>query len=148
MFAVCLPYGVHVYENQLCLKNVCYETTERSYFLHYRMRSANHNVGDGFLTCHMVVCIADLLKHDKVLSKRQPLPHLKSVPEYMRDPSTEAASKALKLARAAMGQISGVKRKRRGRTDDPLRTFSANVSYHFHSFLSSIQCIYSCRIDI
>jgi conjugal transfer/entry exclusion protein len=46
----------------------------------------------------------------------------------MRDPSTEAASKTLKLARAAMGQVSGVKRKR-GKMDDPLRTFSASVSY-------------------
>jgi hypothetical protein len=40
---------------------------------------------------------------------------LKSIPEYMRDPSTEAASKTLKLARAAMGQVSGVKRKGRGK---------------------------------
>ena len=95
-------------------KEYAMKTTERSSFLHYHMSSESHNVGDEFFTCHMVVCIADLLKHDKVLSKRQPLPHLKSVPEYMRDPSTEAASKALKLARAAMGQISGVKRKRRG----------------------------------
>lgn len=66
----------------------------------------------------------ELLKHDKVLSKRLPLPHLKTVPDYMRDPTTEAASKAVKLARAAMGQTSGFKRKRRSRTDDPLKTFS------------------------
>ena len=83
-----------------------------------------------------------MLKHDKVLSKRQPLPHLKSVPEYMRDPSTEAASKALKLARAAMGQVSGGKRKRRGRIDDPLRTFSVTVSY-----LTSIILCFEYKMD-
>lgn len=68
----------------------------------------------------------ELLKHDKVLSKRQPLPHLKTVPEYMRDPATEAASKSVKLARAAMGQISGFKRKRKSRGDDPLKSFSVH----------------------
>ncbi|KAH7300616.1 hypothetical protein KP509_24G071500 [Ceratopteris richardii] len=68
----------------------------------------------------------ELLKHDKVLSKRQPLPHLKCVPEYMRDPNTEAASKALKLSRAAMGQPSGFRRKRKPRAEDPLRSFSVN----------------------
>jgi ATP-dependent RNA helicase DDX56/DBP9 len=87
-----------------------------------------------------------LLKHDKVLSKRQPLPHLNSIPEYMRDPSTEAASKTLKLARAAMGQVSGMKRKRRGKMDDPLRTFSANVSYRPPLFfLLSTKQICPCR---
>eukprot|EP00250_Pteridium_aquilinum_P011749 c20282_g1_i1 orf=200-2047(-) len=68
----------------------------------------------------------ELLKHDKVLSKRQPLPHLKTVPEYMRDPTTEAASKSVKLARAAMGQISGFKRKRKSQSEDPLKSFSVN----------------------
>lgn len=69
----------------------------------------------------------ELLKHDKVLSKRQPLPHLKTVPEYMRDPTTEAASKAVKMARAAMGHLSGFKRKRKSRSDDPLKSFSVNA---------------------
>lgn len=71
----------------------------------------------------------ELLKHDKVLSKKQPLPHLKTVPGYLRDPTTEAASKAVKLARAAMGHTVGFKahqRKKRFRTDDPLKTFSVN----------------------
>ncbi|KAI5075692.1 hypothetical protein GOP47_0009768 [Adiantum capillus-veneris] len=68
----------------------------------------------------------ELLKHDKVLSKRQPLPHLKTVPEYMRDPTTEAASKAVKLARAAMGHPSGFRKKRKNRANDPLKSFSVN----------------------
>ncbi|CAM6090316.1 unnamed protein product [Calypogeia fissa] len=70
----------------------------------------------------------ELLKHDKVLSKKQPSFHLRTVPEYLRDPTTEAASRAMRISRAAMGQskTNYVKRKhRKGGDDDPLKTFSA-----------------------
>lgn len=78
----------------------------------------------------MSVAFAELLKHDKVLSKKQPAVHLRTVPEYLRDPSTEAASRAMKISRAAMGQskTNYVKRKvKRSGDDDPLKTFSAKV---------------------
>ncbi|KAL6961308.1 RNA helicase, partial [Sarracenia purpurea var. burkii] len=71
----------------------------------------------------------DLLKHDKVLSKKAPALHLRDVPEYLLDPTTQEASKIVKLARAAMGNASSARRKafkgkfRNGR--DPLKTFSA-----------------------
>ncbi|KAK6923177.1 Helicase, C-terminal [Dillenia turbinata] len=70
----------------------------------------------------------DLLKHDKILSKK-PLPaHLQEVPEYLLDSTTEEARKAVKLARAAMGikpnRHHGSKRKFR-RSKDPLRALSA-----------------------
>ncbi|KAK6923927.1 DEAD/DEAH box helicase domain [Dillenia turbinata] len=70
----------------------------------------------------------DLLKHDKILSKK-PLPaHLREVPEYLLDPKTEEARKAVKLARAAMGvkpnRHHGTKRKFK-RSKDPLRALSA-----------------------
>jgi ATP-dependent RNA helicase DDX56/DBP9 len=59
----------------------------------------------------------ELLKHDKVLSKITPAEHLKTVPEYLRDPTTEAASKAVNMARAAMNlaQSGFVKRKKNKR---------------------------------
>lgn len=59
----------------------------------------------------------ELLKHDKVLSKITPAEHLKTVPEYLRDPATEAASKAVNMARAAMNlaQSGFVKRKKNKR---------------------------------
>jgi ATP-dependent RNA helicase DDX56/DBP9 len=67
----------------------------------------------------------ELLKHDKVLSKIAPAAHLKTVPEYLRDPTTEAASRAVNLARAAMNlaQTSFVKRRKnkRVRVADPQR---------------------------
>lgn len=73
----------------------------------------------------------DLLKHDKVLSKKRSN-HLRNVPEYLLDPTTQEASKILKLARTAMGNnnpsrgkgFKGNKRKNR----DPLKTFSAEGS--------------------
>ncbi|XP_021714498.1 DEAD-box ATP-dependent RNA helicase 16-like [Chenopodium quinoa] len=70
----------------------------------------------------------DLLKHDKVLSKKEPPAHLRDVPEYLLDPTTQEASKIVKLARAAMGNNrkpgqQGLKRKSRKR--DPLKTLSA-----------------------
>lgn len=73
----------------------------------------------------------DLLKHDKVLSKK-PIPtHLRDVPDYLLDPTTQEASKIVKLARAAMGNTNparrqGSRRKFR-KSRDPLKTFSAEV---------------------
>ncbi|XP_031275214.1 DEAD-box ATP-dependent RNA helicase 16 [Pistacia vera] len=71
----------------------------------------------------------DLLKHDKVLSKKPPAPHLRDVPDYLLDPTTQEARKMVKLARAAMGNNNPSRRqgsKRRSRKNgDPLKTFSA-----------------------
>ena len=72
-----------------------------------------------------------MLKHDKVLSKKPPAPHLRDVPEYLVDATTREASKVVKLARAAMGNNNpsrhhGSKKKFR-RNKDPLKTFSAEV---------------------
>ncbi|KAF3794193.1 DEAD-box ATP-dependent RNA helicase 16 [Nymphaea thermarum] len=72
----------------------------------------------------------DLLKHDKVLSKKPPPSHLKAVPDYLLDPVTEEARKIVKLSRAAMPKSGssrrhhGSKGKFRG-SKDPLKTFSA-----------------------
>ncbi|KAK4416363.1 DEAD-box ATP-dependent RNA helicase 16 [Sesamum alatum] len=78
----------------------------------------------------------DLLKHDKVLSKKAPAQHLRDVPEYLLDPTTQEASKIVKLARAAMGNPSSTRRKGfRGkfkRSRDPLKTFSAEAPKRPH----------------
>ncbi|GMH06337.1 hypothetical protein Nepgr_008177 [Nepenthes gracilis] len=71
----------------------------------------------------------DLLKHDKVLSKKTPPAHLRNIPEYLLDPTTQEAGKIVKLARAAMGNAKSVRRpgskkKFRG-SGNPLKTFSA-----------------------
>lgn len=71
------------------------------------------------------------MKHDKVLSKKPPAPHLRDVPDYLLDPTTQEASKFVKLARAAMGNTNparrgGSKRKLK-KNKDPLKTFSAEV---------------------
>lgn len=76
----------------------------------------------------------DLLKHDKLLSKKAPAPHLRDVPEYLLDPTTQEASKIVKLARAAMGNTNSTRRKgfNKGKfkkSRDPLKTFSAEVKY-------------------
>ncbi|CAL9775070.1 unnamed protein product [Musa acuminata subsp. burmannicoides] len=75
----------------------------------------------------------DLLKHDKLLSKKAPPSHLREVPEYLVDLTTKEASKILKLTRAAMGIKTSKKRPgfRRGlgRSRDPLKTFSAELSH-------------------
>jgi ATP-dependent RNA helicase DDX56/DBP9 len=74
----------------------------------------------------------ELLKHDKVLSKVHPTAHLKTIPDYLRDPATEAASHAVNLARAAMGltQSSYIQRRKnykRPRPDSgPPNAFSLN----------------------
>lgn len=75
----------------------------------------------------------DLLKHDKVLSKKEPPAHLREVPEYLLDPTTQEARKIVKIARAAMGHRNpgphpGSKRKSR-RKRDPLKTLSAEVPF-------------------
>ncbi|XP_052196143.1 DEAD-box ATP-dependent RNA helicase 16 [Diospyros lotus] len=71
----------------------------------------------------------DLLKHDKILSKKDPAPHLRDVPEYLLDPTTQEASKIVKLARAAMGKdISAHHRGLKGKfrkSKDPLKAFSS-----------------------
>lgn len=75
---------------------------------------------------------ADLLKHDKVLSKKPPAPHLRDVPDYLLDQKTKEACKMVKLARAAMGKNNpGRCRKpnKKSRKDgDPLKSFSAEVN--------------------
>ena len=79
----------------------------------------------------------DLLKHDKLLSKTAPAPHLKDIPEYLVDPKTQEASKMVKLARAAMGNSrrsgggrNNANKKRSRKGGDPLKTFSANVKHN------------------
>lgn len=52
----------------------------------------------------------DLLKHDKVLSKKPPAPHLSDVPDYLLDATTKEASKMVKLTRAAMGNNNSARR--------------------------------------
>lgn len=73
----------------------------------------------------------DLLKHDKSLSKKAPASHLRDVPDYLLDPTTQEASKIVKLARAAMGNENAPRRKglkgKFKRSRDPLKTFSAEV---------------------
>lgn len=76
-------------------------------------------------------CIcADLLKHDKVLSKNAPPAHLRDVPEYLVDKTTKEAREMVKLARDAMGNNSrsrGSKRKKLRKGGDPLKAISAKV---------------------
>nr|GMC95044.1 DEAD-box ATP-dependent RNA helicase 16 [Ipomoea batatas] len=74
----------------------------------------------------------DLLKHDKTLSKKVPASHLRDVPDYLMDPTTQEASKIVKLARAAMGNENAPRRKgglkgKFKRSRDPLKTFSAEA---------------------
>lgn len=94
----------------------------------------------------------DLLKHDKLLSKKPPPAHLRAVPEYLVDRTTQEASKILKLARAAMGKNGPTRRagpnKGFGKTRDPLKTFSAEVCSHLSlTFSKKIEfpliCIFS-----
>ncbi|KAG6469207.1 DEAD-box ATP-dependent RNA helicase 16-like [Zingiber officinale] len=71
----------------------------------------------------------ELLKHDKLLSKKAPPSHLREVPEYLVDKTTKEASKLLKLSMAAMG-IQPVKKRPKlkrglGISRDPLKTSSA-----------------------
>ncbi|PHT68628.1 hypothetical protein T459_28115 [Capsicum annuum] len=41
-----------------------------------------------------------------MLSKKAPAPHLRDVPNYLLDPTTQDANKIVKLARAAMGNTN------------------------------------------
>ncbi|XP_058188003.1 DEAD-box ATP-dependent RNA helicase 16 [Rhododendron vialii] len=73
----------------------------------------------------------DLLKHDKVLSKKPLSTHLRDVPEYLLDPTTQEASKIVKLARAAMGNNSACRKGFKGKSrkdKDPLKSLSAGAS--------------------
>lgn len=82
------------------------------------------------------------MKHDKILSKKPPAPHLRDVPDYLLDPKTQEASKFVKLARAAMGNTKsarhGRSKKNLKKGGDPLKTFSAEVLLliFFHIFSS------------
>ncbi|KAK9054154.1 hypothetical protein SSX86_025231 [Deinandra increscens subsp. villosa] len=74
----------------------------------------------------------DLLKHDKLLSKKPPATHLRDVPEYLLDPTTQQASKFVKLTRAAMGRDNNNntnrgRKPRSKKAGDPLKTFSAEA---------------------
>ncbi|XP_077223164.1 DEAD-box ATP-dependent RNA helicase 16-like isoform X1 [Tasmannia lanceolata] len=78
----------------------------------------------------------NLLKHDIVLSRKPPPSHLRVVPDYLLDPTTQEASKIVKLARAAVGKteprrLMGPNR-RIGRGRDPLKTFSAETRKKSH----------------
>ncbi|KAI4385275.1 hypothetical protein MLD38_003321 [Melastoma candidum] len=73
----------------------------------------------------------DLLKHDTVLSKKAPAPHLRNVPDYLIDQKTKEARNMVKLTQAAMGNINtnhkqGFKRKSR-KSRDPLKTFKGEA---------------------
>lgn len=75
----------------------------------------------------------DLLKHDKALSKNAPAHHLRDVPEYLLDPTTQEASKIVKLARAAMGNKNNGPRRKgfKGKSKnnkDPLKSLSTEGS--------------------
>ncbi|GER28193.1 dead box ATP-dependent RNA helicase [Striga asiatica] len=78
----------------------------------------------------------DLLKHDKILSKKEPAPHLRDVPDYLLDPTTQEASKIVKLARAAMGNAKPSRQKglkgKSNKSRDPLKTFSAKGPKRSH----------------
>ncbi|KAK4477435.1 hypothetical protein RD792_016656 [Penstemon davidsonii] len=94
----------------------------------------------------------DLLKHDKTLSKKAPASHLRDVPEYLLDPTTQEASKIVKLARAAMGYSNSNRRKvfkgKSKRNRNPLKTFSAadvNVLLSAPLHFQSIRCYHICN---
>ncbi|KAG6394283.1 hypothetical protein SASPL_144867 [Salvia splendens] len=74
---------------------------------------------------------ADLLKHDKLLSKKEPAVPLRDVPEYLLDATTKEAIKIVKLARAAMGNTGSTNRRgfkgKFKKSRDPLKTFSAEA---------------------
>lgn len=83
-----------------------------------------------FLNLNHWNCIwAALLKHDKVLSKNAPPPHLRDVPDYLIDKTTKEARQMVKLTRDAMGNNNrrrGSKRKSR-KGSDPLMAISTGV---------------------
>lgn len=72
----------------------------------------------------------DLLKHDKVLSKNAPPPHLRDVPDYLIDKTTKEAREMVKLSRDAMGnnhRHRGSRRKFK-KDGDPLKAVFSAVS--------------------
>ncbi|KAL1308874.1 hypothetical protein HN51_050910 [Arachis hypogaea] len=76
----------------------------------------------------------DLLKHDKVLSKNAPPSHLRDVPNYLLDKTTQEARKMVKLASDAMGNNNHRKgfKKKPKTGGDPLKAISAAVSKRSH----------------
>ena len=88
------------------------------------------------------------MKHDKLLSKKDPAPHLRDVPEYLLDPTTQEARKIVKLARAAMGNNNTARRKgfkgKFRKSRDPLKTFSAEVRLQYF-FWSSFAHDYTSK---
>ena len=69
------------------------------------------------------------MKHDKVLSKNAPPSHLRDVPNYLLDKTTQEAREMVKLASDAMGNNNrrrGSKRKIK-KGGDPLKAISAAV---------------------
>lgn len=74
-----------------------------------------------------------MLKHDKILSKKLPAPHLRDLPSYLIDRKTQEASKIVRLTEDALQQKKTNQRQQRSkkkfkRSRDPLKTFSAGVS--------------------
>ncbi|KAH9615410.1 hypothetical protein KSS87_013445 [Heliosperma pusillum] len=73
----------------------------------------------------------DLLKHDKVLSKKEAPAYLGGVPEYLLDATTQEASKIMKHNQAALGNEKPDRcqnRKKRFRKNkDPLKAISTEV---------------------
>ncbi|KAI3870473.1 hypothetical protein MKX03_022666, partial [Papaver bracteatum] len=81
------------------------------------------------LTVLMFAKSSDLLKHDKELSRKPAPAHLRAVPEYLQDPTTQEASKIVKMARAAMGKTPSKRRPaskgKSRKSKDPLKAHSA-----------------------
>ncbi|XP_026390981.1 DEAD-box ATP-dependent RNA helicase 16-like [Papaver somniferum] len=77
----------------------------------------------------------DLLKHDKELSRKPAPAHLRAVPEYLQDPTTQEASKIVKMARAAMGKTPSKRRPaskgKSRKSKDPLKAHSAEGAKRF-----------------
>ncbi|RZC66258.1 hypothetical protein C5167_009952 [Papaver somniferum] len=78
---------------------------------------------------------SDLLKHDKELSRKPAPAHLRAVPEYLQDPTTQEASKIVKMARAAMGKTPSKRRPaskgKSRKSKDPLKAHSAEGAKRF-----------------
>lgn len=91
---------------------------------------------------------SDLLKHDKVLSKKPTSSHLRDVPEYLLDPTTQEASKIVKLARAAMGNNNSARRKFKGKSrkdKDPLKSFSGVCCLAIPNFSPTFSALFVCK---
>ncbi|KAI3958856.1 hypothetical protein MKX01_023532 [Papaver californicum] len=79
----------------------------------------------------------DLLKHDKELSRKPPPAHLRAVPEYLQDPTTQDIRKIVKMTRDAMGKTPSNRRPaskgKSRRSKDPLKAHSAEGAKRFGS---------------